>query len=386
MHPSGALYKSCFTRPDPRDLIGPEFSNPYFGSREADQFEGIEGKSEKVHGFYTPIVKLMTYLYLHPQKVQKLLPDFLSPYMPFETFKKIAKPFQEVSFKTKDNVNLTGYWFPSDNPKASKTMILGHGYYANATTMYPLAEELLKEGWNVFMFDFRAHGRSEGEQTSIGFHEGSDVLAAVQTVKQTFPNASNTLYYLSHSMAAAALMLTPESLKDDPDALKLLNNSLDGLVLDSSYSHLNVRENPFVTQLSSYQPQNTILSWFWRPVQPIVSHLVEKVAAGFNESSKEALDLPLRLDKIETAPIFRSSPLMKKPILMLHGRKDRRTSYTQGQDIHRILKTPCFVSLDSDHIGKGLKKKKGDKGYKSVLRDEEQYLKALKHFLGQIKD
>ena len=41
-----------------------------------------------------------------------------------------------------------------------------------------------RHGYDVLMFDFRAHGRSGGDLISLGHHERKDVLAAIRFLKQ----------------------------------------------------------------------------------------------------------------------------------------------------------------------------------------------------------
>jgi alpha-beta hydrolase superfamily lysophospholipase len=361
-------------------------ANPYFcGNTEVpDRFEGQ--KEQKVPWIYTPLIKLVSYLYLHPNTVQQFLPNFLSPYMPYKTFKKIAK-CEELSFKSSDGVALKGYWLPSKNPASKETIILGHGYFANATTLYPLAKEFTDKGINVFLFDFRAHGQSARSKATLGFHEGKDILAAVTTVKERFPNHAETLHYLGHSMGAAALMLTPKSLGETE--INSLNQSLNGkIILDSPFAYLRLKDNPFITQFSSYQPKSKMLSWLWRPIQPAVSHIVQKMAIGFEDRSQKEMDLPTSLKELKPAEIFKQSSLNQKPILLLHGKQDTRTDYAQGEDIHRTLSS-CnqriqFVSLNSDHVANDFQIEGKGKGYKTVLRDKDNYLNAVGQFLSEV--
>lgn len=362
------------------------FANPYFcGAAEVrDRFEGE--KEQKVPWIYTPLIKIVSYLYLHPNTIQQFLPNFLSPYMPYKTFKKIAK-CEEVSFKSSDGVALKGYWLPSKNPASKETMILGHGYFADATTMYPLAKELTDKGINVFLFDFRAHGQSARSKATLGFHEGKDILAAVTTVKERFPNHAKTLHYLGHSMGAAALMLTPKSL--GKTEIDYLNQSLNGkLILDSPFAYLRLKDNPFITQFSSYQPKNKLLSWLWRPIQPTVSRIVQKMAIGFEDRSPKEMDLPISLKELKPAEFFKQSSLNQKPILLLHGKQDTRTDYAQGEDIYRTLSNfnqrIQLVPLNSDHVVNDFQIEGKGKGYKSILRDKIHYLHAVDQFLSNV--
>jgi alpha-beta hydrolase superfamily lysophospholipase len=282
--------------------------------------------------------------------------------------------FQQLSFKSMDDVALTGYWCPSHIPGATETVILAHGYFNNATSMYPLAKELTETGKNVFLFDFRGHGKSQRAKATLGFHEGNDILAALDTIKTRFPDSTQTIHYLGHSMGAAALMLTPESLQKNPEVLARLNDELNGkIILDSPFSRLNVQEHPFVTQFSGYTPKNKMLAWAWKPIQPTVSRIVQQLALGFEQRAQTELDLPFPLKDLETAKALTSNhALSHKPILLLHGTKDSVTAYTQAEEIDQVLQeagSPAqFVSLDADHVGYDCQIE--DTAYRTILRDK----------------
>jgi uncharacterized protein len=81
-----------------------------------------------------------------------------------------------VRLRTLDGLSLGGWFFPARTPKAA--VIFCHGHAGSMDPDIRYVPALLAAGYSVLMFDFRAHGRSEGKQVSMGALEGLDLLAA----------------------------------------------------------------------------------------------------------------------------------------------------------------------------------------------------------------
>lgn len=88
-----------------------------------------------------------------------------------------ASPFQAITITTEDNLKLTAWYVPPQNGQA---ILMLHGHSANRDQHLPHADYLMDAGYGLLMLDFRNHGESEGERTSMGFHEIKDARAAYQ--------------------------------------------------------------------------------------------------------------------------------------------------------------------------------------------------------------
>jgi dipeptidyl aminopeptidase/acylaminoacyl peptidase len=91
-----------------------------------------------------------------------------------------GQPYERVSFVTGDGLTLSG-WLIKPDRSGNKTpaVIICHGLGANKSDFTELAVFLVRRGYLVLAFDFRAHGDSEGSRTSLGYHEQKDVSAAL---------------------------------------------------------------------------------------------------------------------------------------------------------------------------------------------------------------
>ena len=89
-------------------------------------------------------------------------------------------PYQTVHLLTKDSLSLEAWLIPVDSSKG--TVILFHGLGGNKSNVLKQAYEFRYLGFNVMLVDLRAHGRSNGNRTTMGFHESEDVKLAYEYI------------------------------------------------------------------------------------------------------------------------------------------------------------------------------------------------------------
>jgi fermentation-respiration switch protein FrsA (DUF1100 family) len=85
--------------------------------------------------------------------------------------------FKDVELMTEDNVKLSAWYTP---PKNGAVILVAHGYGdKRPEDFYAL---FASHGYGVIAWDFRAHGKSEGEFSSLGYYEMLDAKAALDFV------------------------------------------------------------------------------------------------------------------------------------------------------------------------------------------------------------
>jgi alpha/beta superfamily hydrolase len=92
----------------------------------------------------------------------------------------------ELTFRSRDGLNLEAVLDEPDNPKASLVLCHPHpkmGGTMNAPLLTALRDELLGRGWSVLRFNFRGIGASEGT-SGIGHEEIDDALGAVDLMRE----------------------------------------------------------------------------------------------------------------------------------------------------------------------------------------------------------
>ncbi|HSB65602.1 MAG TPA: alpha/beta fold hydrolase [Anaerolineales bacterium] len=90
--------------------------------------------------------------------------------------------YEPVEFQATDGVILRGVWIPA--PGSDKAVIILHGHDSSYDFDVYRAPTLHEAGFNVLLFDFRAHGRSDGNMKTFGYKERWDVLGGIEFLKK----------------------------------------------------------------------------------------------------------------------------------------------------------------------------------------------------------
>jgi alpha-beta hydrolase superfamily lysophospholipase len=220
----------------------------------------------------------------HPQQV------FSSP-------TEYGLEFEEIAFKTLDQVRLQGWWIPADNSK--RTIIFLHGYSGSMDPDLKYTPYLHQSGYNILMFDFRAHGRSEGKMTTLGALEVQDVLAAIRHAQSL---GSRQIGLLGFSMGGRTALL----------AVEQSNSGISSIISDGGPLRLS---NTILQQLKE------------KHIPRGVRHLLTwSMLLGASIRSGENLFM---ID-----PIRHASELTGLPVLLIHAELD---SYTKIVDLNSLV-------------------------------------------------
>ena len=88
---------------------------------------------------------------------------------------------EAAEFQSGGGLTLRGGYIPAEN--SVKTIIVCSGANGSLDADLHVAPWLHAAGFNVLLFNWRAHGNSDGEVVTLGFNERYDLIAAVQYVK-----------------------------------------------------------------------------------------------------------------------------------------------------------------------------------------------------------
>ncbi len=117
------------------------------------------------------------------------------------------------------------WWLvPAKPPKL--VFVMTHGYMMNRSELAAEGYRLWQEGCAIALMECRAHGRSGGKVSTLGWEERKDIAVVARWAREQYPDAK--LILMGSSMGAAASAM---ALGDDPTLD-------DGLVLDSAYGKL----------------------------------------------------------------------------------------------------------------------------------------------------
>jgi alpha-beta hydrolase superfamily lysophospholipase len=96
---------------------------------------------------------------------------------------ELGRSFEDVTFHAADGVRLHGWFFPADrsSPREHLVLLLLHGNDGNISHRLHFFQAWLELGVNVFAFDYRGFGRSEGRPDEEGTYR--DAQAATQWLR-----------------------------------------------------------------------------------------------------------------------------------------------------------------------------------------------------------
>jgi hypothetical protein len=138
---------------------------------------------------------------------------------------ELGRPFEDVRFKASDGVELNGWFIPAatNSPRAQLAVLLCHGNAGNISHRIEICKALLATGVNVFIFDYRGYGRSEGRPSEEGTYR--DAQAAYQWLQQRqFPGTNIIAFGESLGGGVAAELAAREP--------------VGGLVLQSTFTSI----------------------------------------------------------------------------------------------------------------------------------------------------
>lgn len=92
-------------------------------------------------------------------------------------------PGEEVQFTSRDGLWLGGWWIPAAGD-ARGTVVLCPGQNGSLDKDIPQAVPLQRAGFNILLFDFRAHGRSQGSLVTLGALEQADLFGALDYLER----------------------------------------------------------------------------------------------------------------------------------------------------------------------------------------------------------
>jgi len=238
----------------------------------------------------------------------------------------------DVQFRAEDGVTLHGWYFGHPAPRAA--IALGHGFGMTRADLVELARGLRERGYAVLLFDFRAHGGSEGRRSSIGYHEARDVVAAARFLHGQRELAGCRIGVLGMSMGAAAAIIATAQ---EP--------VIEAVVADSGFTSLQaivVGGLRLLYRLPAF------------PFAPLIVRFGEILIGA-------------RLGAMR--PIDHIARIAPRPVLIVHGERDRLIPVAEAHALHAAARQPVelWIVPDSGHA-------------RAASKVAEEYLRRVDEF------
>jgi fermentation-respiration switch protein FrsA (DUF1100 family) len=131
-------------------------------------------------------------------------------------------PFEDIEFQSGDGLTLRGWYIPAEH--SARTVIFCAGANGSIDPDVQYAAWFHPIGLNVLIFDWRAHGRSDGTIVTLGYTERYDLIAAVEFAKS---KGAQKIGVLGFSMGGAVALSTAAGCPD-----------IDAVAADGAFVHV----------------------------------------------------------------------------------------------------------------------------------------------------
>ena len=224
-------------------------------------------------------------------------------------------PAQPVRFDAADGMRLEGWKIPGH---PDRPWIIGcHGLGASRADLLEIAAGLHQAGFNVFLFDFRAHGASAGRVTSFGWREQRDLEGALAFLGQQpdAPPRPYGLYGLSMG-AAVGLMVAAR------------DERIGAVAADSPYTDLKASLGHHLTLM------------YPLPRVPFVWFVLATYRLRFGV-------WPSRMSPLEAV-----ATLSPRPLLLIQGEQDPRMPLEAAKKLFEKAREPktLWVIRGTGHL------------------------------------
>lgn len=228
-----------------------------------------------------------------------------------------TQEFERMNLVSRDGLELSGYYLPAVEP-TNKVVVLTHGYLGNALQMGLFGEFYYEQfGYNIFMPDARAHGRSGGDYYGFGWIDRLDLIDWTKLLVNMLGDDTEVVYHGLSMGAATVLMASGE--EELPAQVK-------AIVADSPYKS--------VYQLFSYQMKRM----FHLPSFPLLdsTSFLTKMRAGYSFREANVLDEVAKTNV---------------PILYIHGREDTFVPFEMAIELDEKTNssTELYVVESANH-------------------------------------
>ena len=248
--------------------------------------------------------------------------EYGMPYIPISPFRKLAtdKPsdfglrFKPLIVQGVRAVILRGYFIEALTVKARATIIVLHGIGSAKEVYFGFARWLAEQGFNVVVYDQRAHGRSGGKYCTFGFYEKRDVSKVIDKVLRKYSKLPIGIHGTSLGGAVALQALAIEK-------------RLTFGIIESTFNTLENVLEEYANDMLKFRSR-----WL---VRRILSRAAD--IAQFR---------PFDIKPVE------SCRNIEQPILMVHGDADEKIPIAFNLDNFNALKTTdkeFFIVKNAGH-------------------------------------
>ncbi len=224
------------------------------------------------------------------------------------TPEQLGLAYRETRFQTEDGLELYGWFLPAKG-SALGTILHLHGNAENISTHFAGVAWMPARGFNVFVFDYRGYGASEGQPDLEGAQKDIDAAVRALLAREDIDKNRIAVYGQSLGGALAVYNVAHSPFRD----------RIRALVIESTFSgYVEIAREKFADH------------WFTWPFQWIPLLTVD--------------------DRFSPLPVIKTiSPI---PLLILHGDRDATVPVHHGRQLYDAALEPkqLWIVPGAGHI------------------------------------
>jgi fermentation-respiration switch protein FrsA (DUF1100 family) len=210
-------------------------------------------------------------------------------------------PFERVEFKSHDGLKLVGWYVPAAKP-TTKAILLLHGHASKKDVVFRKYGNWLRSEYNLFLYDQRYSGESEGKYVTLGYYERHDAKLALDQLRS---RGNTSIGLMGESMGGAVAINVGATV---PDVKAVWNDCAFDSLQDAIAPRAAARKYPLAD---------------------LVAVAVRKTAGLRAKGHLEEADPIHWVDKIGPRPFY-----------LVHGLKDDETLPVNGEKLFKAAKDP----------------------------------------------
>jgi alpha-beta hydrolase superfamily lysophospholipase len=203
-------------------------------------------------------------------------------------------PFEDVTWPGA-GVDLRGWWFHTPANPARGTLVYLHGVADNRVSGLGIAKHFVPQGFDVVTYDSRAHGQSGGQACTYGYYEKKDLQRVLDRLSK------GPVVVMGTSLGGAVAL---QAAAEDPRIAAVIS-----IAAFSDLRTAAMERAPFFASRSN-------------------------IEEAFRLAEAEG-----HFQVAEVSPVG-AAPLIRAPVLLIHGDRDTETPYAHAQRILPALGGP----------------------------------------------
>lgn len=221
---------------------------------------------------------------------------------------------EHLTIQTKDSYKLSAYLAYNSTQNTLGTVILIHGITKSKELFIPLSKFLTSQGFHTVALDLRAHGKSEGQYTTFGYYEKHDIANLIDILEE---------------MGHVNIGIWGQSLGGATSIQAMAyDKRLKFGIIESTFSEM---KNIVHVYFKYY------LGFHYKLLSEYITHRAGEIG-NFDPDSVVPAEDCKNIDQ---------------PVLMVHGKKDRRISIKSGLRNFKNLKSKVkeFIPIENaNHV------------------------------------